>query len=397
MASSTRTRHIVNDELRNQGRALNHLPLLKRKLRAIEASSLLLRCGVIEFHPSDLCDLGCCYCTYRRSVHGNEPSKKIFPFSHLEKIVGLSPRAIIFVGGGEPTLYRDQQAQFADIVTYFRRRLPKLRMGLTTNGAMVPEGDWPKHLDWVRVSLDAATEHTFRILKDGSIQTRIESGLAYLKAGVRHVGFGYLLSRFNVHEISSFIRLIHMSVLSGVGPQALRRTNIQFRPTCMIESCRCPSPQYMAAGIYMTPDLHTWWHKALYEVRHDVESMKSDQGFQAFVKRNTNILTLKPTKKNMPIPVFNKCYTSLVRWIIRPTGDVYPCVMKASNEIGCLGNIITQDVADIEQNAVHCYNLTSQICSGTRECCRVVGRTNALFSKALNGVAQYPVVRSPFF
>ena len=67
--------------------------------------------------------------------------------------------SIILLGGGEPTLHKD----FAEIVRYIKQK--GLQLGIVTNGSRLFKVaeivDLLGDEDWLRISIDAATEETF--------------------------------------------------------------------------------------------------------------------------------------------------------------------------------------------------------------------------------------------
>jgi wyosine [tRNA(Phe)-imidazoG37] synthetase (radical SAM superfamily) len=64
------------------------------------------------------------------------------------------------IGGGEPTLHKD----FGEIVRYIKSK--KLQIGIVTNGSRLEKieaiAEALKEKDWIRISIDAAGEDTFR-------------------------------------------------------------------------------------------------------------------------------------------------------------------------------------------------------------------------------------------
>jgi len=118
---------------------------------------------------------------------------------------------------------------------------PIAQMGLTTNGQVFPPGTWHKEFDWVRVSVDTDNEKTFKIIKDGELSKSIDTLRHLLKLSIKHVGVGFVYSRFNVSEIYGFLRMLYEDVYLKESLENREKLNIQFRPTCMIESCGCPS------------------------------------------------------------------------------------------------------------------------------------------------------------
>lgn len=390
--------NILETKLRNKMRILYHIDLIERKIKACESGSPLNEIGVLEFHPSDICDLNCFYCTYRYSVKWGKPEDKMFPFDHLDRLVALKPKAIVIAGGGEPVLYRYQDQDFNDLIMFIVKNIPGVKIGLITNGMKVPPGEWINYVSWVRVSLDAATTRTFQALKDGRFEDRIASIIKYLQSPIEHVGIGFLYNRFNIHEIPNFIKLIYEIVINTLGDSYLKKLNMQFRPTCPQESCDCPSEIYRKSGILPTPDLHEWWHEELRNIERKIELLKNQDGMlKVFIENNTNLHeVLGKKREKVRIPVFKHCYVALVRWILRPNGDIYPCVMKASNMNAKIGNILKDPIEELNKKACKFYNLEKDWCDGPPSCCRVSGVLNEIVEKFFQGET-FEIPDDPFF
>lgn len=389
-------RNILKSKLRNENRILNHRELILEKISAANTDKPVERVGVIEFHPSDICDLNCFYCTYRSAIRSELQEERIFPFRMLGKITELEPKAIVIVGGGEPVLYKDGNRTFCDLVNYLSEHSSDLKLGLATNGTAIPEGEWMKHIQWVRVSVDAAQEKTFLILKDGNYSDRLDSILRYLEGPIENVGLGFLYNRFNFDEIPTIIENTYEYVTQNIGLQYTRKLNIQFRPTCPIESCDCPSKIYGEASVLMTPDLHEWWKERIRIVYKEIQDLKH-KGLDYFINNNTNIYDITIKNAAVPLSTFRKCYVSLIRWIIRPNGDVYPCVMKASNKGAKIGNILRHSGKDLTNNMYRFYTLDDGYCAGVTECCRMIGKLNEIVRDNLYTSECHVDIDDPFF
>jgi len=389
--------NILDRKLRNKYRILNYKNLILEKIRAYNEKKIINKIGVIEFHPCDFCDLNCFYCTYRWVVKGLKKEEKIYPFDKLYKIVKLEPKAIVVSGGGEPTLYKDGNKTFNDLILYFAEEIPNVKIGLVTNGVFVPEGEWIKHVEWVRISIDATNSETFAILKDGPFQNRLNSLFKYLKSPIKHVGIGFIYNRFNITEIPKAIKFFYNLITYELGEDYIKKLNIQFRPTCPIESCNCPSKVYGDRSILMTPDLHTWWHRMLEKISIEINQLKRDKKMRDFIENQTNVHEITIQKKIVKIPSFRNCYISLIRWIIRPNGDVYPCVMKASNREKKIGNIIRDSLDDLTLKSYEFYKLKDNYCKGPEVCCRMTGILQELIETNLDKDFEKKIPADPFF
>lgn len=196
--------------------------------------------------------------------------------------------------------------------------------------------------------------------------------------GVKHVGAGYVYSRFNIEEIYGFLKMIYNDVYLKNTEKDREKLNIQFRPTCMIQTCECPSESYKSTGQLMVPDKKDWW-KEYVESQRKMIFENEDEAFIKFVLNHSNLNkdTLFKVKNNQPS--FDKCWNSLARILVRANGDLYPCVMRACNNAKPIGNIISnEDPKSIYYNQMLYHNLSEGYCDGAESCCRLDGQKNEL-------------------
>ena len=354
------------ERLRDNERILNHLDIMSKK-----EQGKYMPIGLLEFHPYDRCPLSCLFCTY----HSEKSS--VYKYKELEKLKIFNPRAIVISGGGEPVFYNDGKYIFDDLVRELRRMFPIAQMGLTTNGQVFPPGTWHKEFDWVRVSVDTDNEKTFKIIKDGELSKSIDTLRHLLKLSIKHVGVGFVYSRFNVSEIYGFLRMLYEDVYLKEGLENRDKLNIQFRPTCMIESCGCPSENYRITGQLMVPDKREWWKESVEIERKKI--LEDDHEFISFVFNYSNLNKFTLFDCNNSTPTFEKCWTSLARVIVRANGDMFPCVMRACNDAKPLGNILeTTNIDEVYYNQMLYHNLINGYCGGDRSCCRIDGQKNSI-------------------
>ncbi|EMS72001.1 radical SAM protein [Ruminiclostridium cellobioparum] len=372
---------ILNGRLRNTYRILNHRGLMERKIQAYNQNKFVHEIGVIELHPTDRCDLQCFYCTYgsNNRMHTNNSTVQDFPYEMLEKVNRVNPKAIVFAGGGEPLIYNYKGKTFEDIVYYFKKSLPDTKLGLITNGTKIPSQDCIKELDWVRVSVDALDKDTFSALKGGVFEKRLQTIFQYALSPVQNIGIGFLYNRFNYKQIPYFIKEIYDIVMGELGEDYLRKINIQFRPTCPIESCMCPSDNYRDA-ILMTPDKQEWWKEMSQYIITTIKTLSKYKKMERFVREQTNVYEITKEKKEHSLD-FNHCYVAMLRWTIRANGDIYPCVIKASNQNAIMGNLFTSSLKELFSMEQKIYTLQPEYCTGPDECCRIGGVSNEIAEK----------------
>ena len=149
---------------------------------------------VVEMDTTAVCDLACPGCISEDLVMlGNSFSDEQL-MRIANEFIEIGVKAVILIGGGEPLAHRKSGD--------FMRLLGEndIHIGITTNGSFIH-----KHLDviakyakWTRVSMDAATEEKFQILrptKGGKSKwdliTKNMRMLAEVKTG--KLGFSFLI------------------------------------------------------------------------------------------------------------------------------------------------------------------------------------------------------------
>ena len=355
------------EKLRNNDRILNHLDIMEKKTK-----SVYIPVGLLEFHPYDKCPLSCLFCTY------HDEKNAVFKFDDVDKLRIFDPRAIVISGGGEPVYYQDGDHKFNDLVIKLRKMFPNAQLGLTSNGQFMPDGRWHDEFDWVRVSLDTDNEKTFKMIKDGELLKSLKTLKQLMETNIKHVGAGYVYSRFNIEEVYGFLRMMYEQVYLEASKENREKLNIQFRPTCMVQSCDCPSASYNSTGQLMVPDYKQWWEEYVEEQRKRIFE-NDDREFQKFVLLHSNLNKEKLFKVNNSKPHFDKCWSSLARIIVRANGDMYPCVIRARNGAKPIGNILNNsDPKLFYYNQMLYHNLSDGYCDGPDSCCRIDGHKNEI-------------------
>lgn len=361
------------EKLRRHERVLNHVDIIKEKLGGTTENKV--KVGLLEFHPYDCCPLSCLYCTY----HKNKSA--VYPFEQFERLKVFDPRAIVVTGGGEPVYYTHGKYKFNDVIMKLREIFPKAKIGVTSNGQYLPEGNWQNEVEWIRISLDTDNESTFKKIKDGSLESSMNTLKQLLKGPIKYVGAGFIYSRFNVDEVYRFLRKIYNEVYLELKEEGAEKLNIQFRPTCMVNSCNCPSESYLSTGQLMVPDNKEWWNEYVNEQKKLIFNDKDDE-FVKFVLEHSNIDKDRLFVVNNKQPKFDKCWLSLIRAMVRANGDIFPCVMRACNNAKPIENILTcKNLDNIYLGQLLYHNLKDDYCKGCDACCRIDGQKNVILDK----------------
>lgn len=170
----------------------------------------------VELSLTNRCNLQCVYCSDRglRDRLGDRMTADALERLYDDLAIG-GTRGVVIEGGGEPTI----SPLFTQAVRAARRR--RLAVGLITNGVEYPYGDLLDHLEWVRVSLDAASPEQYAATKQVDRFDRVLANLADMAARrACVVGVGYVVTRDNTAGLEELV--MHLRQI-GVD-------YVQFRP-----------------------------------------------------------------------------------------------------------------------------------------------------------------------
>ena len=289
----------------------------------------------MEFHPSDRCNLACKGCTYGHDVVDEKPDPVSFTWDELPRLQSLKPRSIVIVGGGEPTLYMSQGHRFAEMVMELRRLLPASKLSMITNGTHVHNGEWTDELSWVRLSVDAANDHTYQLVRGRPMLERVMKGFSrYLDSHIPYVGVSFLFSKFNLAEALPFARKTYDFVRAR-GDESLPRVNVQYRPLRIDGDLTSARFDFAVR------------RDDLLQVAEECErAADRDPEFGRFLREQTNIWALGGGNVH-PAHDFDRCRYSQIFTILRASGDLRPCFIRVREPEFLIGNLITDPLERI--------------------------------------------------
>ncbi len=327
----------------------------------------------MEFHPSDVCNLTCCGCTYGHDDPARKPLPINFPLDAIHKIAQLKPKSMVIIGGGEPTLYRYGTYHFQEAIDEICHTNPNIKLALVTNGTYKPQGEWPNRFGWIRLSLDAASEATYTSFRGKPVFQRvIQNYLDYLDYDVPYVGISFLFARSNIHDYARVAQFI-FELVKLERPHALHKVNIQYRPLR-----RDPYFYNQAFTQAVTAEQVD---TALREVRELADSAPE---MKAFLKNQTNITAILGGNTH-PLHEFSRCYYSQTFRIVRANGDLRPCFIRVAEPDFVLGNIQHDPLETIALNTLFVGAKRKPHCDGhgCRQC-----HVNYTFEQGLIGTLQ---------
>lgn len=124
-------------------------------------------------------------------------------------------KLLIITGSGDPFasfLYKDLLTKLES------DKYPNLRIHLMTNGQLFTEENWQKWnkihncIKSVQISIDAASEETYRILRRGGNYQQLLNNLGFVKdlksqGYLEFVGLAFVVQRLNYREMKNFVNL----------------------------------------------------------------------------------------------------------------------------------------------------------------------------------------------
>lgn len=292
----------------------------------------------VHFVLSDLCNQSCQWCAYRQDGYtsnqlftqgaelasfGHNNPKRQVPGAKVLEILDdcqeLGVKAVLFTGGGEPTIH----PQFAAIINH--AAAAGLDVAVTTNGVMLNPTlcELLSTISWVRVSIDAGQPETYCRLRQVSILhwVKVWQNLKLLAdlAVTTVVGVGFVVTRDNYPEIVQAARLA----------KEYGARNIRYSAMLQNEGRR--------------------YYDGIYDFcREQLRAARTlqDDTFQVYDNFGERVSDLE-----QEAPDYAFCgHQQLVTYI---GGDlnVYRCCVLAYNEQGKLGSLVDQRFRDLWRSA----------------------------------------------
>lgn len=253
---------------------------------------------ILTLDLTSICNYRCSYCIDKELVNHKEP--KEVEWSCLRHLLSdLKERGcncIELTGGGEPTLYShfDEFLSFATKSGY--------RLALITNGSQLykfTENLKSSSLDWLRVSLDAATANTYNLvhgLTECNIFNRVVNALECL-AQSNVVGISFLITNDNFNEIFQAAKLA----------KELHAKYFEVKP--LLEN-----------GL---KDIFSYNPEAIEIIREQLEKAErlKDEEFSIISPDSLSLCILRKIYKQKK---YDECKAAYLRTLLTPSG-VYPC------------------------------------------------------------------------
>lgn len=287
----------------------------------------------VEIDVCNLCNHKCPECTFSYLVN---KSTELLTYGVAMRLIDelsmLGVKAVTFSGGGEPLLYGEERLT----CLMARARQRGMDVALITNGSKWTSSAFLGMCEWIRVSLDAYDEMTFKWFHgksedefhrvEGNLRhmaslklNRLGHGLKTCTLGIGGLTDSYSVDRGDVLKMSEFC-----SGIPGVD-------YVQFRPM-VLNRTKDLSGGYDAQQI---PELMDQIEEAQRRFnREDFRVICSEDKYRA--------LATEDHEKH-----YERCHGSFLQCCVGADGNVYICCHWQGEEAKSLGNLYEQSFADI--------------------------------------------------
>jgi len=187
-----------------------HQPFVIEKIRQTDWDEGTDGPLIVELDTTESCDLACPGCiSEEMMVAGNKlSSRRLMALGEEFKEVGV--KGVVLIGGGEPLAH----PAIGEFIEYLGQN--DIAVGITTNGTFIHRSmeTIAEYSSWTRVSMDAATDEMYTILRPtkggGSKFSHVIENMRHLaKIKKGKLGFSFLIRTevegegvvSNIHEI----------------------------------------------------------------------------------------------------------------------------------------------------------------------------------------------------
>lgn len=325
------------------------------KLHALKEGELVYPL-VIDFDVTTNCNLKCRHCISKDLLHKKEFSKEKL-LSLANEFIEIGVKSIILTGGGEPLL----NSNISDFILALKQG--GIKIGLVSNGILLSKYiETLKLLDWIRISVDAASDSTYYNLKLVHKFDDIISGLKLLNMHKKcAVGFSFLVLNneggTNIHEI------YQAAVLAKeIGCDYFELKN-SFD---MSHHNNMPSDEHLSILLDQLTKIK------------DLE----DETFKVYSNYNIENITMHNGKVEQKC---DKCYVSNLRTVVSPSG-VYFCSYLRGDKNKCIGDVNEHSFVDVWKSTFKhkIYNSTNPNLYCNFQCART--NSNIEIQKILNNL-----------
>jgi MoaA/NifB/PqqE/SkfB family radical SAM enzyme len=247
---------------------------------------------VMHIMPTDICNFQCTFCSVgNRSGYNNAKSipgvkPDVLQMSQIKHVVDFlvskGLKGVILSGGGEPTIFRDNEGNdFGDLIKYLRSK--DLEIGLITNGSMLNKWEAEvAELTWIRVSLYPPQYNLDVVNLPDNIPDSTTLGFSWV-----------------------------MAYPNDANPDEISEEQILERYEKFAESIKKFAENKNGKYIRLLPDCHTYGENFI-KLHNVIDKLIDNYGAPFFHQNKMH---------NAP----EKCYLGYFHPVLYPDARIYPC------------------------------------------------------------------------
>lgn len=301
--------HLLDGEPFHPLKVLNHFDRISAFINGENPAPI-----TVEIDPSNKCNHKCEWCVSMLAHTGEYMHFDRFT-ALVDELLKMKVRSVVLKGGGEPTVHPDF-VKMLDVLAD-----AGLSMGLITNGSMPRKGTREaimSHVEWVRVSLDAANAETHQMIHGTKDFDRVIDNVAWMAEHAKNtlVGLNYVAEPRNYSQIVDFAK---MGLRLGVGYVSIR---------CVFDP-RSPLPQDVRT---------TMLEQAAQAKAVETETFRVMLGNLTEQYVNAEV--------SQPFP-YDRCVGPNMVGVVGAEGEVYACCFLRGNKNFSFGNINEQSFEEI--------------------------------------------------
>lgn len=149
------------------GNIFNTVPRIKKSIAKIKRRKLELYPQIIQVETTTACNADCIMCPHSRITR----KKGHMDFESYKKVVDDCAKNSKFVKTFFPFLNGELflTPKWEDYLTYTKKRLPDIEIGIFTNGSLLDMGNIDKLVeiepDWINISFDGTSKETYERIR----------------------------------------------------------------------------------------------------------------------------------------------------------------------------------------------------------------------------------------
>jgi MoaA/NifB/PqqE/SkfB family radical SAM enzyme len=275
----------------------------------------------INLDLTTACNFSCPFCVDSKLINAG----KSLTLEEVQKTINTLHSngllSVILIGGGEPTLHKD----FEEIVRYIKSK--NLQIGIATNGSRLEkiEGvvEALKEKDWIRISIDAGGEGTFKDLHLPRTQVTLKRILEKAKKVKKKnplvsLGYSFVIVwegiEINGKRLSSNIHEMARSVELA---REFSFDYVSFKP-CLI---RFEESQKET----LLKDVGKVKEKEIIdEIRAHLDEAKRVAGDQVKILESSNLIAMLNQETSQIKRQPKRCHMQFFRTVVTPSG-IFHC------------------------------------------------------------------------